>query len=80
VKNSLEENRPIPDQIILLDLSQMRTKDFDPSLPDEKKIAQYVLRCDGTLDQYLAKENMTIYSKVPLDDGTYLDPPLFERP
>jgi hypothetical protein len=80
VKKSLEENKQIPDQIRLLDLSLMRTKDFDPSLPDEQKIAQYVLRCDGTIEQYLAKENSTIYSQVPLDDGTYLDPPPFEKP
>jgi hypothetical protein len=57
----------------------MRIKDFDPSLPDKQKIAQYVMRCDGTIEQYLDKENTTIYSQVPLDDGTYLDPP-FEKP
>jgi len=79
VKNNLEGNKQIADQIFLLDLSQMRTKDFDPSLPNEQKIAQYVLWCNGTIDQYLAKENTTIYSQVILDDGIYLDPPA-ERP
>ena len=79
VKKSLEENKQVPDQIKLLDSSLMRIKDFDPSLPDEQKIAQYVLRCDGTIEQYLAKENTTIYSQVPLDDGNFLDPP-FEKP
>lgn len=79
VKNSVEENQQVADQIHLLDLSQMTTKDFDPSLPDEQKIVQYVLRCDGSIDQYLAKENITIYSQVTLTDGTYLEPPL-DRP
>jgi hypothetical protein len=79
VKNNLEGNKQIADQILLLDLSNMRTKDFDPSVPNEQKIAQYVLRCDGTIDQYFAKENTTIYSQVTLDGGNYLDPPA-ERP
>jgi len=79
VKNSLRENKPITDPIHLLDISKMRTKDLDPSLSDEQKIAQYRLNCDGTLDQYLAKDNMTIYSQVILENGFYLSPPL-ERP
>ncbi len=79
VKDNLEENKQIPDLILLLDLSRMRTNDFDPSLPNDQKIAQYVLRCDGTIDQYLAKEYITFHSQVTLGDGVYLDPVL-ERP
>jgi hypothetical protein len=56
----------------------MRIKDFDPSLLNEQKMAKYVLKCDGTIDQYLAKGGTTL-SQVAIEDGTYLDPPA-ERP
>jgi hypothetical protein len=80
VKAILEENKGLPDHIQLLDLTLMRTKDFDPSLPDDQKIAQYVIKCNGTIEQYLAKDNLTIHSQITLGIGeTYLDPPS-ERP
>lgn len=77
VERTQKENKALPDQITLLDLSQMRVKDFDKSLPNDQKRTMYLLRCDGTIDLYLAKEKFTLDNKVTTAIGDiYLDSPL----
>lgn len=72
VERIRKENKVLPDQIILLDPSQMRIRDLDPSLPIEQKRTEYVLRCDGTIEQYLTLNNQI----TPGIGDIYLDPPL----
>lgn len=72
VERIRKDNRAQPDQIILLDPPQIKIKDLDPSLPIEQKRTKYVLKCDGTIEQYL-----TLNSQIMTEIGDiYLDPPL----
>jgi hypothetical protein len=76
VNTYLEEKKETPNQVILIDLSRIRTIDLDPSIATEQKVRQYVLKCDGAVDEYLAKENITIVNRIILDNGdVLLDPP-----
>jgi hypothetical protein len=69
VERTQKENKALPDQ--------MRVKDFDKFLPIDQKRTMYLLRCDGTIDLYLAKEILTLDNKVTTAIGDiYLDSPL----
>jgi len=76
VERIQKENRALPDQITLVDLSQMRVKDFDPSLPNEQKRTKFILKCDGSIDLYLAKEYSTLDQITTGRGDNYLDSPL----
>jgi hypothetical protein len=77
VKQIQKENKPLPDPILLLDTPQIRITDFDQSSSIGQKRTKYVLRCDGTIDLYLADEYSTFNDQITTSIGdTYLDPPL----
>ncbi|WP_322507053.1 hypothetical protein [Anaerolinea sp.] len=76
VERIRKDNKVLPDQITLLNPSQIRVKDLDPFMPNDQKRTKYILKCDGTIDLYLAKEYFTFNQITTGIGDTYLDSPL----